>query len=431
MIKEWFDYLSDTGIKLGSEGDVFIADYTNIATLEEHLSEKNEYGIHRPINGIGGNPKDWKEHLQECEAEGWSGSRDFDAGTSQGYFDSLLEFAIKENQLNELEAGFNEYQGLVDERFDEFKMSLDTANNPSPRMPEEQDFLTEDEDVDQEAYDTAYKNFETEETEYEEYMADLYGVTRFTSYMAKNLNKAKEAIKTAEEQGTTVNPKELVQEIIMAKKSIKFIKTAFNYNDIPDPDQLAMYVETLKLYEKKGKIEDPTFAHVVKNMPSPKFIERTYSQEEGNVLFQSIQYVWKEVTGQDIIQEQKISKHPERLEGNYWIIKNGLLLHGVNHFTVIKNNLTLFCTLMKIETFVAHELLSSDPDRIIKLVLDKGGMRIFINKNREGFFQLSSETYSKWGKKKIKRLELEEKTVKVIDKSRPYKGWSSGITVKL
>ena len=208
-------------------------------------------------------------------------------------------------------------------------------------------------------------------------------------------------------------------------------KTAINYDKIPHPDQLAVYVESLKLYLDQNQIDDPTFSHIIKNMPSPKAVRSRFSEEEGKVLFQSIQYVWKEITGQDIIEEEQIIQHPEKLEGNYWMLNNGVLLSGPNHFTIIRDNTHLFCTLLDINPFSMHEQLASKPNNIIKTILDHGGMRIFVNKNRIAYFQLTSDTYRKWGISKIRGLDIEEKNVKVIDKSRAYKGWDSGITVRL
>lgn len=204
-----------------------------------------------------------------------------------------------------------------------------------------------------------------------------------------------------------------------------------DYDKIPKPDQLAVYVESLKTYLQQGQIKDPSIEHIVTNMPSPRAVQNDFSNEEGIILFQSIQYVWKEITGQDIIEEQKVEHHPERLEGNYWMLNNGVLLNGPNHYTIIKDNAHLFSTLLRIDPFVIHEQLAGKPNSIIKTILDYGGMRIFVNKNQVAYFQLSAETYRIWGLKKIRKLDIKEKNVKVIDTSMSYDGWNSGITVKL
>ena len=75
--------------------------------------------------------------------------------------------------------------------------------------------------------------------------------------------------------------------------------------------------------------------------------------------------------------------------------------------------------------------MASPPEELIETVIKHGGMRVFINKDKKGYFQMNDETYSRWGRKKIKHLDLKAKTIKVIDKERPYKGWKSGILIRL
>lgn len=113
------------------------------------------------------------------------------------------------------------------------------------------------------------------------------------------------------------------------------------------------------------------------------------------------------------------------------MLMNGILLNGPNHFTIVKKNMELFRALLDINAFVMHEKMASPPDELIKTVLDHGGMRIFINRDKSGYFQMTDETYSKWGRGKVKKMDLKNKVVKVIDKSNPYRGWDSGIVVKL
>ena len=50
----------------------------------------------------------------------------------------------------------------------------------------------------------------------------------------------------------------------------------------------------------------------------------------------------------DIIEESQLEKDPETLMGNYWMLNNGVLLHGINHYGIIKNNDNLFCSLLDI-----------------------------------------------------------------------------------
>lgn len=221
--------------------------------------------------------------------------------------------------------------------------------------------------------------------------------------------------------------------IKIANREFKMVKTAqkVKENDYPSVDDIASYAEALKLSLSDGIIKDDELCRLIEELPSPNVIRKKLSNEEVKILFQTIGYLWKKVTGGDPIEESKMVSKPEVLCGNYWMLQKGVLLFGPNHFTIIKQNLDLFRSLLGINSFVMHEKIASPPEELIKLIIDHGGMRIFVNKNRRAFFQMTDETYGKWAKRKIRKYDFHEKIVKVIDKSSPYKGWRSGITVLL
>lgn len=200
--------------------------------------------------------------------------------------------------------------------------------------------------------------------------------------------------------------------------------------DYPSVDEISTYAESLKLYLFEGKIKDKEIRNLVENLPDPSTIRKRFSNEEAKILFQTIGYVWKKVTGRNIVKDSKIEKKPETLMGNYWLIQKGILLEGVNHYSIIKNNLELFRILLGIHAFTLHEKMASPPDELIKLVLDHGGVRIFVSKDRRAYFQLTDKTYGKWGSRKIREYDFNNKVVKVIDSNAPYKGWNSGILIR-
>ena len=201
--------------------------------------------------------------------------------------------------------------------------------------------------------------------------------------------------------------------------------------DYPSTDDIASYVEALKLYLMEAKVEDKELQKLIKNLPEPSIIRHRLSNAEARVLYHTIGYVWKKLTGNNIIEEsQKLSK-PDMLVGNYWILQKGILIGGTNHFTIIKQNFELFRTLLGINAFAMHEKVASPPNELIKLVLDHGGVRIFASKTKKIYFQLTDETYGKWANHKLRKYDFPEKIVKVIDKTKPFKGWGSGITLLL
>jgi len=201
--------------------------------------------------------------------------------------------------------------------------------------------------------------------------------------------------------------------------------------DYPSVNDIASYVESINLYLAEGQIQDEEIKKLISNLPSPQNIRKRLSEEEVRILFQTVGYIWKKITGHDIIEDSKIEAKPDILCGNYWMIQKGILLNGTNHFSIIKQNIDLFRSLLGINAFVIHEKIGSEPNALIKLILDHGGMRLFISKDKRFYAQMTDETYGKWGRDKIKKYDFPKRIVKILDKTSPYKGWKSGITVIL
>ena len=215
---------------------------------------------------------------------------------------------------------------------------------------------------------------------------------------------------------------------VMASEKLNMIKTA--KTKTPTHEEVVAYVESLKLHAKRGTVS-PKVKEVIDSMPSVRRVEAELSEEEDKVLFESIRWAWKEITGSDIVESLDASSSPETLEGNYWMVNNGVLLHGSNHFTIVRNNLDLFARLLNIDPFVLHQKLASRPEQMIRLIIAHGGMRIFATKDRRIYCQLSPETYSRWGGSKIRKLDFSTKTVRLVGKHAPYSGWKSGVTILL
>jgi len=196
-------------------------------------------------------------------------------------------------------------------------------------------------------------------------------------------------------------------------------------------DEVASYIETLNLSLESGEIKNKEVIGVLRSLPSPEHVQRYLSDEEAKVLFESVRWAWKEVSGKDIVETFNVTPAPETLMGNYWMLKNGVLLHGVNHYGVIKRNLTMFASLLGIDPFLLHQKLSSAPSELIKLIIDNGGVRIYVTTDKRAYFQMNSVVYKKWGRKKIKGLDFQKKVVKIIDPLIKFNGWSSGIALEL
>jgi len=221
------------------------------------------------------------------------------------------------------------------------------------------------------------------------------------------------------------------KELIPMKTRIHKVAAEVPDAKLPTPETMAAFVESLKVYLKDNPKLKEELKYAIENLPSPTQIIKDYSMEECKLLYETIGHLWKKITGKTPIEINEIEESPVTLLGNYWMIRNGILLSGTNHTTIIKKNINLICSLLNVNGFALQQHLASPPDNLIRFILKNGGVRVFINKDREAYFQMSEETYSKWGRKKVKGLDFNPKVVKVIDFNAKYDGWHSGITVKL
>jgi hypothetical protein len=195
--------------------------------------------------------------------------------------------------------------------------------------------------------------------------------------------------------------------------------------------EVASYIEALNVALRDGEIKQAEVVGVLHSLPSPEHVRRHLSDEEAKVLFESVRWAWKETSGKDITETFNFEPPPETLLGNYWMLKNGVLLHGVNHYGIVKRNLSMFATLLKIDPFVLHQKLAGTPQELVKLVIDNGGMRIFITSDKRAYFQMNDKVYTNWGRSKVKGLDFSKRVVKLVDPTTRFNGWNSGITLKL
>ena len=199
---------------------------------------------------------------------------------------------------------------------------------------------------------------------------------------------------------------------------------------IPDPHSLAAYVKILKLYLKDNTVS-PQMEKLIKNLPAPRVVKSVLSWEECKILFETINYLWKDVVGKDITEQNYIDTAEQKYLGSYWIFKNGVIINGENHFTAIQRDSSLVTTLLGLNGFTLQYYMSTNPDKLIRYILKSGGVRMFVNKDNKGYFQMTEDTYAKWGRNKVRKYDLKLKLVKIIDLRVPYNGWKSGIPIKL
>ncbi len=212
---------------------------------------------------------------------------------------------------------------------------------------------------------------------------------------------------------------------------MKIKKIANKEDRMPDGEQMALYVQTLKQYIKDNPNVNEEWIELICKMPSPRKIRQDFSLSEIKMLYETVEYLWKKITGSPIISDEEIIKAPETLMGNYWLISNGILLHGINHYDIIKRNSQLICSILDISGMTLQEYLGSRPNKLIHFIIKNGGVRLFITKDKRLYSQMSPKTYGEFGRNKIRKLDFKNKIAKIIDLKAKYDGWTSGITIKL
>lgn len=432
-IKEWFDNLKQT---YNISTDLDATDFRISASdLDEYKDFSNEYGLLINLPGVGGGLLTYSQNIEEIEEICWDEENSrFITNLADDKIDGLINYAMKHNELPELEQGLFYYRTNVEERFENWFEEHVSKYFPHPypiienytTYPQvnEQQIEFQNKEFEgspifhQKEYNEALNAHEAAKAEYKQEYESL----QFVNIFYRRLRKAKQEM--SQKTKNNIN--------MTTKSHIKIFKIAQNTaKEIPRPEIIATYVESLKLYLKDNPNIEEKMTELISKLPVPRQIKKDLSIEECKLVYETVGYLWKKITGQDIIKEVHSQDAPETLTGNYWMIKNGVLLQGVNHFSIIKQNASMFSSLLKLNGFALQQYLVSNPLKLIKYILENGGMRVFIDKNNNAYFQLSEETYGKWGRAKIKSLDFNKKIVKIIDFKAPYNGWKSGVSVIL
>jgi hypothetical protein len=201
---------------------------------------------------------------------------------------------------------------------------------------------------------------------------------------------------------------------------------------LPSGEALSLIIQTLKEYLRDNKNNSKVpeeWKDLISRLPSPRQVKMDFSHQECKVLYETLEYLWKNITKEKIIPDEEVIPAPEKLMGNYWMISNGILLEGINSYDILKRNSNIICSLLGLSMMTLQEYLCNKPNTLIKYILRNGGVRLFITKDGRLYAQMSSEVYGKWGKAKIKKLDFKKKVIKVVDLKVEYNGWKSGISI--
>ena len=462
MIKQWFNKLKSDGIKFDPMEDQYgYNDYSGIKQIEDAASKEDDYGIPVSVSGVGGDEVTYYENLLEAYNEGWGGNWWYKS-RSTNLVDNIIDYSIQKGELDTLEKAITGFSSKVNNNgktletynsiddwandlwFDnEQYIETDTPRPDEDDYPNKEDFMIQPDSsqmtlngipspvpvLDEEAYNEAVQEFKKQEESYNEEIRSYeqnFEAFEFRSYVDDAIKEAKQRVNPEEQRNTEEQEPVTASNSNMKTRIYKMAK-----KEKLSAEESAEYVKALKMYSDDNPSMDSTYANLIKGLPSARKIRQDFSEEECKILYETIDFLWKKLTGDHIIKDEEIITAPETLFGNYWLMKNGIILKGVNHFSIIKNNTSLICTLLNINGMTLQEYLCSKPEKLIGFIIKNGGVRVLVNSNKKLYAQMSAKTYGQWGKSKIKKYDFGFKAVKVIDFKRPYEGWKSGITIKL
>jgi len=434
-IAEWFKSIQDLGKKLYGE-------YTNsydYDELEEILSTFSDYGVKTKVYDLKVDTESLIASIQDVERLSKT-PRYFDLQKADNNFQGLLLYVEEHGGLEDLRQAIQEYMdktinALEENAEDWVSQSIEAEY---PVEPVESDFMSESFSEQgelqkillEDEFNEAIQEYEQKLTIYDDEVTRLMDSVISENDSVKMLNEMESDVTKAiarQKRKEQEKQNEIMKNPNMANTN-KQIKTA---GRVPyDNDEIAAYVESLKLHSLRGEFSK-NVQKVVDGMPTPRYIKTELSEEEGNVLFESVRWAWKEVSKEDLLDSAKEFTKERELDGNYWMMSHGILFHGPNHVTIARNNADMFCRMLNIGAMAFHAKMGGNPNEIIKTIIDHGGMRVLVTKKGDAYFQLSPDTYAEWGAKKIRGLDLPSKIVRLVDEKTPYSNWDSGVAIRL
>ena len=200
--------------------------------------------------------------------------------------------------------------------------------------------------------------------------------------------------------------------------------------ETPSPEVMASLVESIKIHYVDHKDSfDKADSKLAENLPSRNFIENEMDSPQMDLLFRSVRHLWKRMTGKEPNMSVD-NKDATLLDGVYWLLPGEVIVSGFNHFQTAKENKMLFCSLLDINPLVFERMLvSGDVQEVIGLIISRGGVRVLVDRNEHSVMMQTSESSWIWVKSKLEKMYHKHKKAKIVDLSKPYNGWTSGVTI--
>lgn len=213
---------------------------------------------------------------------------------------------------------------------------------------------------------------------------------------------------------------------------MRILKTASEPDVLASPDILSAYVESLALHRARhGEAMPKDLVTMIDRLPSRGFITTQMDDIERDLLLETVGHIWRKVTGGSIREaDTTVPSMDQSLNGCYWMVPGGVLVAGLNHFSGAAKNRNLLCSLLDINNFVFEgKANSKDPNALVRLILEHGGIRVHIDRQASEVYMQCTEESWPWAREKLKRMYHLKKVAKVLDRKQPYLGWRSGVPV--
>jgi hypothetical protein len=206
--------------------------------------------------------------------------------------------------------------------------------------------------------------------------------------------------------------------------------------NVPDGEELSSYIESIKLHKRSdGDSIDKEISKLIDNLPSRRQVTLDMDDTQRGILYDTVGYIWREITGQKIsdVDRNKQTTDMDLLDGCYWMMPGGIILAGLNHFAAAKSHRGLICSLLNINQFIFESKIATDPDSLIGLIIARGGIRMLVRRGTPSahgsvHIQTTKDSWT-WARDKLQKMYHKKKVIKILDDSKPYNGWKSGVPI--
>lgn len=196
---------------------------------------------------------------------------------------------------------------------------------------------------------------------------------------------------------------------------------------------LSAFMESLALHRREQVSSiDSDIANAIDNFPSIYKLAEM-GDAELDLLQETISFCWKRVTGERLPRADDMTKTSNNifLDGPYWLLPGGVMVSGINHYSIAKKNKGLFCSLLNLNPLVFEQWLHADPNKVVERLILNGAVRTVVDRENNKVFCQTTEESWPWVREKLSKMYHKIKIAKILDPTKPFKGWESGVPVRI